>query len=79
MPRRVPRDALPAPVEVLLPGGVVSCMIKIILVTGSLAAAVGCFALAYSAGSTGGGMVAVGYVFLGICALVTAWYVKRRC
>ena len=54
-------------------------MLKIILVTGSLAAAVGCFALAYSAGSTGGGMVAVGYVFLGICALVTAWYVKRRC
>ena len=54
-------------------------MAKIILVTGSVAAAVGCFGLAYSAGSTGGGMVAVGYVFLALCALVTAWYVKTRC
>ena len=54
-------------------------MIKIILVTGSLVAALWCFSLAYSAGSTADGMVAVGYVFLGICALVTAWYVKTRC
>ena len=53
-------------------------MTKILLVTGSLAAAVGCFGLAYSAGSTGGGMVAVGYVFLALCALVTAWYAKTR-
>ncbi len=53
-------------------------MTKIVLVTGSLAAAGWCFSLAYSAGSIGGGMVAVGYVFLGICALVTAWYVKTR-
>jgi hypothetical protein len=53
-------------------------MVKIIFVSGSLAAAVGCFGLAYSAGSTAGGMVAVGYGFLGICALVTAWYVKTR-
>ena len=54
-------------------------MIKKILVIGSLAAAVWCFSLAYSAGPIGGGMVAVGYVFLGICALVTAWYIKRHC
>ena len=72
------RDASPAPSAVLL-SLAVSCMIKLILVTGSLAAAAGCFALACSAGSTGGGMVAVGYVILGICALVTAWYVKRHC
>lgn len=54
-------------------------MTKILLVTGSVAAAVWCFSLAYSAGSTGGGMVAVGYVFLGLCAVATAWYVKTRC